>query len=61
MKVVERVLNRSETVLKSGGRGAERRARGVQDSVIRIKVNPGAACSLGHIININGKEDRPQD
>ena len=58
---MERVLNISEAVLKSGGCGAERRARGVQDSVIRIKVDPGDACSLGHIININGKEDRPQD
>jgi ssDNA-binding replication factor A large subunit len=55
VEVVERVLNISEAVLKSGGCGAERRARGVQDSVIRIKVNPGAACSLGHIINIDGK------
>ena len=52
---MERVLNRSEAALKSGGCGAERRAGGVQDSVIRIKVNPGAACSLGHIINIDGK------
>ena len=58
---MERMLNRSETVLKSGGCGAERRARGVRDSVISINKDPGDACSLGHIINMNGKEGRTQD
>ena len=55
---MKRVLDRSETVLKSVGCGEERRARSIQDSVISIKVDLGAAFNLGHIVNIDGKEGR---